>query len=774
MKLILCLWKSSYKFIWHVIFGIAIITMFVFSLSEISSYCIQFYTLAMTKGNSYDISITRITTTQQERVEKYCSSQGLLGYFSYSEIGTTFVQEKGEPFSLAGISGDIDRFGGIHVIEGRYPQKSSEICIEKSANDSLPEAYQLGDMIHFTCIAENNKKTHVRAKIVGFVDDFSLEGNYIFMDNKYVDEIKDKLISNGLLNYTNVFVSKIYDDVKVSNTALYFTNSLKISSQNVIWNEDKLALYGEKGSYYSVAKAIRSLNVIIVLFGIVFMFAQIYNMYLLRNETFSTLRCLGYSINRMIRIVLLEMLMLCIPGMVIGFIFGVFLNYIFLEKVISCFVSVLSLEGYYPSYINFIKCIAIILFVVVISILFLAININKSRPVEMIYHKSLKAKENFIINEKRGFAIRRYIKKNSTLNNVFSFLQFCVLSLSCLLCAITFTVADGYRKEADNLDQIFPLQITAGADGSKNFFTEEEIDRVKHIPGVEYICTEYISADFYAKIKDRKVNIVIYSDEIINQIEEDNLEKETKKHALYIGDKLTETTIPVYASKELRSEYSSIQPKSMMTITGSIKHTANLFSKDYDKELFILSEDMAASIGFPKKLKNTICFHCKIGNENIKTKILNSLGGIDKYYVVDNVSQQKNHNIIKGMIFLSLYILFMLLVSVVSVVSLTYHYSYCTQYRELGILRVMGMSKLKELLLFSLCNCILSLKGVLCGCVISVPINAILLEIFYEEIHFNPVIYICIVFFNMIYVLCYGLWVFRKNISICNQINIGE
>lgn len=408
---------------------------------------------------------------------------------------------------------DSLQIGSLKILQGRIPSKSNEVCIEKSANESLKNPYSLGDTIQ---IKLKNRTT--KLKVVGFVSEFMFSGNYIFFSNRFLDTYYEE----KKLNFVQVLVDDYYDDDKVSTLVMEIVKNIEgISSENIIWNDSKVNLYNERGSYQSISLSIKSLNIVILLCGIIFLCGEMYNMYLFRKNTYKIMRCLGLSVKKMIVLLLKEFLVLGSVGMLVGFGTGILLNKLVVSKILKYFFSSASYSQYSPDINNVFLCVGIIIGIILLSICILYIYLRNTQPIDTgeytqmeRYHRKSKT----IFANNNHSVLNMYIFKRSKLNNLFSILQFLIIAVSFFLSVVAFTVVNGYHKQDSTLDQEFPLQVTVGADGNCMFLNSEEIVEIGKIDSVAEMGAEYSGADLYADVAGKKIKAVIYSDSLMKKI----------------------------------------------------------------------------------------------------------------------------------------------------------------------------------------------------------------------------------------------------------------
>lgn len=767
----IALWKNSHKHIGYVFFGIAVITMFLFSLFELSICCMKCYSQAMLKNKKFDFSVTNITQEQQNSLERYCSDRGIKDFFSYSEADTLYPGGGTEPFVLAGISGDSKKIGEINFIQGRIPSKPYEICIEKIANDSLDIPYSIGDTIS---VHIRKKKKELR--IVGITSEFSFSGNYIFYSNKFSDVFTSS--SNNKLNYVQLLVDENYDDARVSSLVMGIEKNIKgISSSNIVWNDSKLNLYNEKGSYKSISLAIKSLNIVIVLFGVMFLCGELYNLYLFRKKTYEIMRCLGCSVHKIITLLTYEMLLLGCLGMMAGFFAGILLNKLVVVKILKCFFPTTVYGDYSPNYENIFFCIGIVVGIIIFSICILFLHLRKTQPVDnretvRILRRNPRNKSSHI--SKTRSVLKTYILKESKLTNFFSLLQFTIIACSFFISIIVASVVNGYQKQEFTLDQKFPLQISVGADGSKMFLSKMDIEHITDLEGVSEVCAEYSGADLYAEVDGKKVKTFIYSKELMDKSEVE--EELWDKGVIYIGSSISNTAM-LHASPEFTKRCKGLAMETSIKMEHLLQAKTTYFAKDYEDGIIIISEKFARQLGIPQSTYNTVCVRTGYDFQQTKTKIIEYLGGTSKVFVFDAYSQEKENLMIKGMIALALYIVIILALSIFSIVSLTYHYRYIFQFRDLGILRAMGMPMRKVSIVFNLSGCAVTAKAILVSSVIAIPFCKWLLNAFYGWATVNIWVYLLVALIYMLYIFCYGTFIFRvynKNLTVNNQMIDAE
>lgn len=746
VKLIFGFWKSSKTKIFKIIMGIGIVTMLIYSLFEISSSFIKCYIHLCLNGSPYDITVNEISQRKQEQIEKYCVKQNFESYLSYTEVGNAYLENGTEPFYIAGFRGDLGGLGEADLIQGRYPVEEGEICIENSANSILEEPYKIGDKISFTCLGDDGSETEIYATIVGLTEDYLFEGNFIFLDNDYAWRLKNNFSDSYVNTYIQICVRGYYDDKKVSDAYLFFVRTLGIDNSHIIWNQNKLDLYQDKENYYSISNAIKYLNVIVVFCAVLFIFGQFYNLYLCRMESYRVLRCIGYSSNRIALLLLEEAFLLSIPGLVIGFLSGNILDAQLVNNLVKLMVQRTSSVPLGQDIYNYIKSIGCVYGSVVIGIIIVRLLLGSLQPVKDLYNRKITlALSGKILKQKKELyrtpCIRRYVIRNSRLTNGYAIIQFIIILLSAMLCSIVFHVVSGYQSSQGNLDTKFPLQITAGASNSKTEFSKNDLNLIQNITGVTNICTEYVSNELYAVADSGKMPVVIYSDKLIDEIYPflpENCLNNMGQLAVFIGtQKIDKEKVTILSSNYLRTKYPDIAESSPIILTGQLTEDINdiTFNKDTSQSMVIINRNMAESIGLSGKLFNTICMDIQSDNDNVKKEIFDALGGREQFFVTDHMKESNAQNMLLGIIIMAGYILGLLFFTAIVIVSLAFQFNYYQKKQELDIMLAIGYTLGKVKWILSCSSCLLSIKAVVIGCLISIPINNFLLEAFYDTFY---------------------------------------
>lgn len=769
------LWKNSSKHILYIVFGIAVITCFMFSLFEMGEFCLNTYEELLLNTDRYDYAIHDLSAGQFEEIEKACIENNVEEYFYFQEAVSVYPQNFTQSFSLGGISGNIDKI--LDVEEGRIPEGKNELCIVKNANDSLPKPYAVGDTIYFNKkldefgferleISEEPMGTSSSEgyRIVGIVD-FYLTGGYIFYLNEYpvfeypiinsresdssshirVLASSEGYGKNGVVEEVNPLLDYIYRYVR--------EQGIKINDI-LSWNDNRLNLYSEEGGYRSVSNGIKSLNIIIILCSLIFLSGELYNLFLSRENTYRILRCIGCPIKKIELMMLQEMLMLGSAGMVMGFLLGSFINKRVVIDVLSGYFDEIFQMKYRVNIKSILICVSIIICTILFSVLILHISIRKTQPLENnMGSVPYRRKE----GKKNGSALEEYKKKEGKLNNMFSILQFAVILFSFVLSIMVASVIDGYGRQNFPLDKKIPLRIRVGADAQKNFISPEEIEEVGKMEGVLGAYGEFYGGDLYAMVGEKKVWVAVYSDELSKAA---GVNWPDGDYCLYVGNEPLEGEVKLIATDYFIEHCSGMKKSTSIKIKSIPKEKAVYFANQYEDGLIIIREG-ARNTGLLPDIYNTVCIRADKDVEELKAKVEKYFGGADKVFTDDNSMRARGQRQIKGMITLASYILVILLLTVISVITLSYQHRYTRQSKDLGIMRALGMSEERTAVLFCMGSLSVTIKAVIIGSIISFPVVIMILDIFFEITSINPVVYLITILVYLLYIMVYGLFMFR-------------
>lgn len=785
------LWKNSSKHILHIVFGIAVITCFMFSLFEMGESCMDIYEQALLNTDRFDYFLHNLSAAQMDEIEKVCIESNVAEYFYYYEANEARREGFSEPFYIAGIGGDTDK-GVISVSEGRLPQGKNEICITEKANKLLDKPFAIGDIVYLEegpdwygelqILDEPTEDASSEGcRIVGFVDDFYLNYNIIFYLKEYpvTDVDSDEIRSSshiGVLVSGKGYATLEKEGDLTDPVSDYLIKMRKEQGLNLSeireYSDSRLNLYSDEGSYISFSKSVKALNILIVICGLIFLSGELYNLYLSREETYRILRCLGSSISDIELMMLKEMLMLGFVGTVSGMLFGALMNRIVVIRIISCFFSEVAGVEYKVNLVNILICAGIILFTILFSVFILHLSVRKTWPLGGKVDSGAK-------KEKRtasgGSALGKYANKESRLNSVFSVLQFLIIMISFVLSTMVVSVIDGQRRQPPLLEKEIPLQIRVGADAGRMFLSAEEISHISEIDGVDGAYGKFFGGDLYGVVDGKKVNAIVCSDGLL---------KESKIKAgdscIYISDEPAgEGMAELVASSAFAKEQGMGENEKRMQvkIRNVTKDDVVYFHTDYGENgMLIISESAARELGFSPDMYNTVCIKTIGDVDKVSAEIQDYLGGADKLFVSDFSMRQKGYLQIKGMFSLALYIVVIFLLTIMSIVSLAYRQRYKQQRRDLGILRALGMPLGRVSALFCLGSASVSFKAFIAGLLFAVPINMWLMDSFYET-GINPVVFIAVMAAYLLYIVLYGLLLFRsyeKNKTIRDHIMDAE
>lgn len=342
--------KRDKKTTGNVILGITISVMLLFSVIQIGRGFLSCYQNALMQGKVYDMMLKNLTRKQWKSAVSYGLANDFQGSFFYFELGSTYVDDNKIPFHVSGYSGNLEEMDGVSVVRGRLPIQPGELCMEESANRMLVHPYEIEDKITLSVYDAGdgegrNKKLHtVHGKIVGFVTDYPAEGNYILLPQFWSWRLLNKWgKAKDVYSYLQIWVDSYCDkETNEKLTGAYYyllkhlwpDKSMAEAAKNVEWNPRRQAVYQDRGRYFSLADAMWGLSAVLVLCTILFIYGKFYGIYLRRAEIYGMLRCIGMDRNRVVHLLLKEALLLCVPGLILGFLLGNLLNQAIARQVV--------------------------------------------------------------------------------------------------------------------------------------------------------------------------------------------------------------------------------------------------------------------------------------------------------------------------------------------------------------------------------------------------------------------------------------------------------
>ncbi|MBU5591970.1 FtsX-like permease family protein [Clostridium sp. MSJ-4] len=405
----------------------------------------------------------------------------------------------------------------INLLEGRLPENSNEIIIEKGALRYLDPNLKLGDKINFPFgIRKDSKDNEEVLPANGFSDTEIFEEKY---EKEYtlVGIIKPKFFSTSHFMYDSITLldnlkdnennyssyMKIISDKNKRGIATSVASSFGISfkednkdlNPSIDFNDPLLNLYGQNANALKNDSLFKVITFIIVLI-IVCTVALIYNSFnisvLERISQFGVLRSIGATPRQIRTIVLREALIISIISIPIGFLSGV----LAIKIVITLLggVNFLSIKNFNISLKPEVFLLSLILgfLTVFLSALFPALMAGNITPLEAVRNNKNIKKERFkksksnnrlikLLFNVEGVLAHKNIRRNKK--------RFIITVFSLVVSIVMFITFNSLANlaKASNSRESSPYYDSFYLTNSKDGFTDNQYTEIKDLNGVEQV-----------------------------------------------------------------------------------------------------------------------------------------------------------------------------------------------------------------------------------------------------------------------------------------------
>ncbi|MDP4177740.1 MAG: FtsX-like permease family protein [Bacillota bacterium] len=449
--------KGNKKNTISIILGIALSVMFMFSLIQMGDSIIDKYKEFLVLGENQDIHVesldkekanliySSIKNGKGEKKVDTCSINEYIGDILFKEDSSLIGK------LCAADQSAIKTINNIKVVQGKFPKKAYEICIEEGVNNKLKTPLKVGDKINLQIKDANNDIIEKQFIISGFVNDSRIQSmssgqySYVFTcfdtgskiekenefalsDNSYsIDILVDKdnynfnkvyNISNNIyplinMNYNNISKNLAKDTKEEKD--LYN----KVNSQ-VKFNDDKEKAYNDKDGYSSGGGALKILALIISLGTMLLVYNSINLTVAERIKQYGALRCIGMSKKQLIKIIFYEILVISVIGIGLGIIFGILLNKAAGETIMS--LTLMKKVTLLQKPITYISVIVLAFITIIAASLKIFFSISGFTPIKALNYceaskfKLKKVKQMKIKNSKQMIELfsSRNILRNKT------------------------------------------------------------------------------------------------------------------------------------------------------------------------------------------------------------------------------------------------------------------------------------------------------------------------------------------------------------------------
>lgn len=745
------------------IIGIAVSTMLMFSMIQISGSYMTSFKSFISSGAPQDFYVVDLSYEELTSIDKQFRSMGEDGpdkYLSTIFVGNMYY-DNSKSSALMGYEGDLGYFKKTSLLNGKYPESENEICVEESYTALNPELH-VGDALtlDFTMTDEDNTTLDVSRTftVCGIIKDVADDGNFFYTDLKtaadiYADNNMDCSKSNAIAveaeegDYNEekayqaiIAINAIAVDGSVEDTR-YF------NYEQLIYNEEKIANYDDKGSFESAALAVFLLSLIIAVCLTIFVYNAIRLSFVRKINVFGTMRCIGLNNKQLISFILTEQFILVSIGAMIGMAAGALLNLAIAEKIMSALFSTAAAMKINQSIKTYIITYLLTLFSAFIACIKLILRIKKTNPINI---RAFNTSKKVLSEKTKNFTSKNLLfniaLRNLKRNSEKSVIQTVTLIVSFILCLVisNFFAIMGFnpiKGAVDFSDYTIQADI-ANVTSSQRCFSEEDLALLNSMEHIDKVYTEKCLDEYKWDKTDSLLQILLYDDDLLQKFAEINDIRydPAKPFSVLISETEFEDDEFNIQSTDSHSGF-TIKPD--VTLNTASKLNYAVYSQ---QNTLIINKKLAESKGMTDE--GYCAFLVK--TDSSLSELTEISFSAETVYVTNlHDGQSDAESQLLGMIIIAGYIVIATIVLSFMIISNTIKENMASKKAEYGVMRAMGLS-LKNLWTVA-CheNLILTLIAVAISLPLSLIVNAYLSLILFEEVRISILTYLLV---NLVFV----------------------
>lgn len=745
------------------IIGIAVSTMLMFSMIQISGSYMTSFKSFISSGAPQDFYVVDLSYEELSSINEQFRSMGEAGpdkYLSTIFVGNMYY-DNSKSSALMGYEGDLGYFKKTSLLNGKYPESENEICVEESYTSLNPELH-IGDALtlDFTMTDEDNTTIDVSRTftVCGIIKDVADDGNFFYTDLKtaadiYADNNMNCSKSNAIAveaeegNYNEekayqaiIAINAIAVDGSVEDTR-YF------NYEQLIYNEEKIANYDDKGSFESAALAVFLLSLIIAVCLTIFVYNAIRLSFVRKINVFGTMRCIGLNNKQLISFILTEQFILVSIGAMIGMAAGALLNLAIAEKIMSALFSTAAAMKINQSIKTYIITYLLTLFSAFIACIKLILRIKKTNPINI---RAFNTSKKVLSEKTKNFTSKNLLfniaLRNLKRNSEKSVIQTVTLIVSFILCLVisNFFAIMGFnpiKGAVDFSDYTIQADI-ANVTSNQRCFSEEDLALLNSMEHIDKVYTEKCLDEYKWDKTDSLLQILLYDDDLLQKFAEINDIRydPAKPFSVLISETEFEDDELNIQSTDSHSGF-TIKPD--VTLNTASKLNYAVYSQ---QNTLIINEKLAESKGMTDE--GYCAFLVK--TDSSLSELTEIPFSTETVYVTNlHDGQSDAESQLLGMIIIAGYIVIATIVLSFMIISNTIKENMASKKAEYGVMRAMGLS-LKNLWTVA-CheNLILTLIAVAISLPLSLIVNAYLSLILFEEVRISILTYLLV---NLVFV----------------------
>lgn len=779
MKIIIRYLLRNKKRTSKTILCIAFSVMLMFSLMQMGDVLLkEFHDLAL-NGLHRDISITRITLPEIEKIQKIADKQAVAQMYTIW-VGDVDLEQKAKAGRILGLEGDLEYFKDCEMIDGRKPEEAGEIIVSQSLMESQPDYYKPGNRVELSICDEKNGNHKETFTVCGVFSNIKDEGDMIFTSVVTADQLRKQWGLSEVSDSNAAAVTMHKEEYKADKAAdfLYEIREVLYPEESeektyffkdrVLWNEQKSALYEEEGTFTSVSRTLKLLTVIIAAGMMIYIYGVFHINVFQKIRYLGIMRCLGGDKKALAGNIFGESMLISHAGILLGILGGNVLNQFVADKVLNALMKVDYSVQLRQIWITYAEVYLVALLPILMATLKVWLGVIKISPVQAMNfeenskirkpsHEKKQTKQKNIVGYLAGRNIWRNRSQSVTVIAVVSVTLTLLLIIANTFSVVDFTPQKG-RRDFCRYELIFDY-------GTEDYFRDQDVAGLKELDGVEEVYSQFIAREVKLQ-SERDSLLVVYSDALWEKLLEynpelKNLDYENKPVSVaYSSDEFD-------LASSVTLEGSGQEEKIQMPVTQKCVGTQSLLgelTENDDTIKVILNEKMAEEMGIgtgqysSMSLETNSRFDNAHFEEFVKENLKNAL-------IVPLNEESSDENQLLAIIFLASYICIAFFVFVFSMIESMVEFNMINRRSEYGIMRALGMNRRLYEKLICLESISLGFYAVVIAVIVSLFANYYFTSQIFQQAEFSVPAYIVTVVMLMLLILGKSYRTVHKNMN---------
>ncbi len=779
MKIIIRYLLRNKKRISKTILCIAFSVMLMFSLMQMGDVLVkEFHDLAL-NGLHRDISITRITLSEMEKIQKIAEKQTAAQMYTIW-VGDVDLEQRAKAGRILGLEGDLEYFKDCEMIAGRKPEETGEIIVSQSLMESQPDYYKLGNRVELSISDEKNRNHKEAFTVCGVFSNIKDEGDMIFTSVLTADQLRKQWGLSEASDSNAVAVTIHKEEYKADKIAdfLYEIREVLYPEESeektyffrdrVLWNEQKSALYEEEGTFTSVSQTLKLLTVIIAAGMMIYIYGVFHINVFQKIRYLGIMRCLGGDQKTLSGNIFGESMLISHAGILFGILGGNVLNRFVADKVLNALMKVdysVQLRQMWGTYA---EVYLVALLPILMATLKVWLGVIKISPVQAMNfeenskirkpsHERKQTKQKNIVGYLAGRNIWRNRSQSFTVIAVISVTLTLLLIIANTFSVVDFTPQKG-RQDFCRYEIIFDYE-------TEDYFRDRDVEKFRELDGVEEVYSQFIAREVKLQ-SERDSLLVVYSDSLWEKLLEYNPELKNQDYEnkpVSVAYSSDEFDLASSVTLEVEDQEEKIQMPVTQMCVGTQSLLGELTEND-DTIKFILNEKMAERIGIvtgqysSMSLETNSRFDNAHFEEFVKENLKNAL-------IVPLNEESSDENQLLAIIFLASYICIAFFVFVFSMIESMVEFNMINRRSEYGVMRALGMNRRLYKKLICLESIRLGFYAVIIAVIVSLFANYYFTSQIFQQAEFSIPAYIVTVVMLMLLILGKSYRAVHKNMS---------